>query len=116
MKGAYDPIMPRTARGYRNSELNNGSFDIFKLTGFGVRGPEFSSIPAASLLLTWALHHEPVSSVRKDKYGMYHIMLWGLNEVTPVKLLGQIMTEQVCSKWLGRKERWEDGECAGNEN
>lgn len=110
-------MISRTARGYRNSELNNGSFDIFKLTGFGVRVLKFSSIPAASLLLTWALHHQAMSYVRKNKYGLYHIMLWGLNEVTPVKLLGQIMTAglQYVAVVQRKKGRWENGERTDNE-
>lgn len=38
---------------------------------------------------------------------MWHIMLWGLNEVTPVKPLGQIMTQSWSSV---------DGRAAGGHN
>lgn len=50
-KGVHDLIISRTARGYRNSELKSSEFDIFRLTDFGVRGPEFGLISAASLVL-----------------------------------------------------------------
>lgn len=49
----HDPILSRTTRGYKNCELNK-SFNSFRLIGFSVRGPEFSSISTSSLLLTWA--------------------------------------------------------------